>query len=199
MYRKVIKRNIDVMVSLLLLPILLVIFIIVPVLVYFEDQGPVFYNAPRLGKNGKTFIMFKFRTMKINAPDLRNPDNSTYSAEDDPRVTKIGKILRKFSIDEFPQLINVLKGDMSLIGPRPHLPSKNIQGLDEKRLKRITVRPGITGYNQAFYRNATSLVEKIENDAYYVDHLNFVLDIKIFLKTILAVIKTENIYSQPKQ
>jgi len=198
MYKNIFKRIFDVIVSLFLLPILLVLFIIVPALIYFEDKGPVFYNAPRLGKDGKNFIMFKFRTMKINAPDLRNPDHSTYSAEDDSRVTKIGKILRKFSIDEFPQLINVLKGDMSIIGPRPHLAGKSIRDFDEMRLKRITVRPGVTGYNQAFYRNAISMEKKIENDVYYVENLSFGLDIKILLKTVLAVIKTENIYSQPR-
>lgn len=198
MYKNYLKRTFDIVTALVLLPFFMVILIIVAPLIYLEDKGAVFYNAPRLGKGGRVFTMFKFRTMKMNAPDMRNPDNSTYSAKDDPRVTKSGKVLRKLSIDELPQLINVLKGDMSIIGPRPHLAGKSTSSFDKNRLKCITVRPGITGYNQAFFRNAVSKEEKIENDVYYVDHLSLGMDIKIIFKTFLTVIKAENIYSRSR-
>lgn len=119
MYRYGIKRVFDIIGSLLLLPFLLIIMIPVAIIIKLEDKGPVFYNAPRLGKGMREFPMYKFRSMKVNAPDIRNEDGSTFNSDDDPRVTKIGNVLRKTSIDELPQLLNVLKGDMSFVGPRP--------------------------------------------------------------------------------
>ena len=161
----------------------------------------MFYNAPRLGKNGRIFRMYKFRSMKVNAPDIRNTDGSTYNGANDPRVTKIGRLMRKLSIDETPQLLNVLKGDMSLVGPRAHLVTnyKGYDQLDEKRKKRIQVRPGITGYSQAYFRNSIGTEEKIENDCYYVDHMSFLLDLKVLAKTALSVLKRENIYVAPEK
>ena len=114
-------------------------------IIYFTDKGPVFYNAKRAGKRAKPFKMFKFRSMYVNSPDLRNADGSTYNGEDDPRVTRIGKILRKTSLDELPQLLNVLLGDMSFVGPRPTLATKTWDELDDVRKKRASIRPGITG------------------------------------------------------
>ena len=111
------------------MPVVGVAFIIVGPLIYIEDHGTILYRAKRRGQNGKVFEMYKFRTMKMNAPDIRNKDNSTYNSPNDPRVTKIGKILRKSSLDEIPQLINIFKGDMSFIGPRPDTADKNIRDL----------------------------------------------------------------------
>ena len=140
--------------------------------------------------------MYKLRSMKVNAPDIKNADGSTYNGANDPRVTKVGRFMRKTSIDEFPQFLNVLKGDMSFIGPRAHLTTnyKGYDALDERRKRRLDVRPGITGYSQAYYRNAASSEQKLENDVYYVEHISLWLDIKILFKTVFSVLKRENIY-----
>lgn len=193
MYKSCIKRLIDIIVCLAGLPFFAIIFIIIAPIIYFSDKGSVFYNADRLGYKGKVYKMFKFRSMKMNAPDIRNADGSTFNSENDPRVTKIGKILRKTSLDETPQLLNVLKGDMSLIGPRPNLPSVPYDQLPEIERKRLDVRPGITGYNQAYFRNSVSSEEKFKNDVKYVESVSFSFDVKILLQTIKSVLKTENI------
>lgn len=193
MYRKYIKRLLDIIISLICFPFFLVLFIIIAPIIYFSDKGSVFYNAYRLGYKGKTYKMFKFRSMKMNAPDIRNVDGSTFNSEDDPRVTKIGKILRKTSLDETPQILNVLKGDMSIIGPRPNLPSVPYDQLPLIERKRIDVRPGITGYNQAYFRNSVSSEEKFNNDVKYVESVSFAFDTRILFQTIKSVLKRENI------
>src|SRR5699024_5242769 len=109
-------------ISIIFFPFILIIIVMVGTVIYIEDRGPIFYNSSRLGKDGQVFKMYKFRSMKNNSPDLRNTDGSTFNSEKDPRITSIGKILRKTSTDELPQFINVFKGDMSIIGPRPDLP-----------------------------------------------------------------------------
>ena len=196
MYKSFFKRFFDILISLFAMPFVGLILLIFAPIIYFTDKGPVFYNAERLGKNGKIFKMFKLRSMKVNAPNLLNPDGSTYNGDDDPRVTAVGRFMRKTSIDELPQFLNVLIGDMSLIGPRAHL-TKSYKGyelLDEVRQRRLQVRPGITGYNQAYFRNSVTSEEKLLNDVYYVDNLSFALDVKVFFKTIFSVLKRENIY-----
>ena len=125
MYRNYVKRLFDLAFAIVLLPVWALILVIVGPMIYFEDRGPVFYNAPRLGRNGKVFIMYKFRSMKVNSPDLRNADGSTFNAKDDPRLTRIGRFLRETSIDETPQILNVIKGDMSLIGPPARPPGSH--------------------------------------------------------------------------
>ena len=142
MYLKFVKRLFDIFFSIAILPLLIIITIIVAPLIWFEDRGSIFYNAKRLGKNGKIFKMYKFRSMKVNAPDIRNNDGSTYNSNDDVRLTKIGKFIRKTSIDEFPQIINVLKGDMSFIGPRPHIVTnyKGYNSLNKESKERLKVR-----------------------------------------------------------
>ncbi len=194
MYKKYIKRFLDISGSIVLLPIMGVCFLCVSPFIYLEDKGSILYKAKRRGVNGKIFTMYKFRTMKMNAPDIRNADNSTYNAPDDPRITKVGKILRKSSIDEIPQIINVLKGDMSFIGPRPVTIEKPLEEYDKKRKVRLTVRPGVTGYTQAYYRNSISQEEKLKLDAIYAQKVSFILDVKIFIKTIITVVAQKNIY-----
>lgn len=196
MYKKFFKRAIDIVVSLIAMPFVLLVILIMAPFIYLEDKGPVFYNAERLGKDGRVFKMFKLRSMRVNSPNLRSADGSTYNGANDPRVTKIGRRLRETSIDELPQFINVLIGDMSLVGPRAHLTTsyKGIENLDENRQKRLNVRPGITGYNQAYFRNSATAENKIINDVYYVNNLTFLMDIKIVLKTIKTVLKHENVY-----
>ena len=194
MYRKYVKRLIDIILSLIGLPIFLVIFLIVAPIIMIEDKGPIFYNAPRLGRNAKIFMMYKFRSMKVNSPDLRNKDGTTYNSEEDSRVTKIGKVLRKTSIDEVPQILNILKGEMSLIGPRPDLPDsmKTIYRPGDEI--KLTVRPGITGFSQAYYRNSSTLDERFDGDDYYAKHVSFILDLKIFFKTVQTVFGHKNVY-----
>ncbi|GLG91670.1 UDP-phosphate galactose phosphotransferase [Sellimonas catena] len=195
MYKYCFKRIFDLIGSLILLPIVGVTFLIVGPLIYMEDHGTILYKAKRRGLNGKVFEMYKFRTMKMNAPDIRNEDGSTYNGKDDPRVTRIGKILRELSIDEIPQILNVFKGDMSFIGPRPNNVRKTYKELEKKKKKRLKVRPGITGYNQAFYRNSVSSEKKLENDCYYVDHISLWLDLKIIVQTVKSVLARKNIYN----
>jgi len=133
--------------------------------------------------------------MKNNAPDLRNSDGSTFNAEDDPRVTKVGRVLRKLSLDELPQIFNVLKGNMSFVGPRPDLP-EHIKLYDETVKKKLNVLPGITGYNQAYFRNSIELSKRFQNDVFYVDNISFCFDMKILFKTIVSVLKKDNIYAE---
>lgn len=194
MYRKIIKRTVDFIFSLLLLPFVLLISLLIIILIKIDDGGDIFYLAPRLGKNGKEFKMFKFRSMKMNAPDLRNEDGSTFNSNDDPRVTRVGRMLRKTSLDELPQIFNVLLGNMSFIGPRPDLPEQQIyycQG-DEERLK---VLPGISGYNQAYFRNSITWKQRIENDIFYVRNLSFLFDLKILFKTIHSIALQKGVFS----
>lgn len=196
MYKHCIKRLIDLFLSLIGLPFFALIFVVVSPIIYITDKGSIFYNADRLGYKGKIYKMYKFRSMYENAPDLRNKDGSTYNGDDDPRVTKIGRILRKTSIDEAPQILNVLKGDMSVIGPRPHMVAtyKGYNTLNERSKKRLEVKPGITGYSQAYFRNSISADEKDENDCYYVEHVSFAFDLKIFWQTVKTVLLRKNIY-----
>lgn len=186
MYKNGIKRVLDICISILVLPIFGLVFIILAPIIYFTDKGPVFYNAPRLGRHGKIFKMFKFRSMYVNAPDIRNEDGSTYNSTNDPRVTPIGRFIRKTSLDEIPQCLNTLNGTMSIIGPRPDLPTA-LGKYDEKTKRKLEVRPGITGYNQAYFRNTVTWKEALEHDVYYVDHCSFYMDVKIVLKTIQTV------------
>lgn len=199
MYKKFGKRTLDIIIGFVGCIFFAIAFIFVAPAIYLTDKGPVFYNATRRGKNGKEFRMYKFRSMYVNSPNLKNADGSTYNSDNDPRVTKIGKIMRKTSVDELPQFINVLIGDMSLIGPRPTLATKPFSEVDPTTKKRYDVRPGITGYSQAYFRNSITQQEKFEQDCYYVENLTFILDIKVFVKTLLSVVKRENIYvEQPK-
>lgn len=188
------KRAIDIIVCLIVLPIVLIILIPVAIAIKLEDHGPIFYYSKRLGVGFKEFGMMKFRSMKVNAPDLRNEDGSTFNSDKDPRVTKIGHFIREMSIDELPQLWNIFKGDMSIIGPRPgDVESKNTYQEDEK--DKLLIRPGITGYTQAYYRNNLGVREKRLYDAWYAHNVTLMLDIKIFFKTIITVLKRENVYT----
>lgn len=197
MYKYFFKRGFDLLLAITALPFWFIILAVVGTVIYTQDKGSIFYNAPRLGKDGKVFKMYKFRSMKINAPDLRNEDGSTFNAEDDPRLTKIGKFIRKTSLDETPQLLNIIKGDMSIIGPRPDLPEqrKLYIGNEERKLE---IRPGVTGFNQAYYRNTVPWKERIQNDIFYIDNLSFWLDVKIFFKTAVSVLKREDVYVSDK-
>lgn len=194
MYRKHMKRLLGLLLSIAGLPVFAIIFIIVAPLIVLEDKGPIFYNAPRLGRNGKIYRMYKFRSMKVNAPDLRNVDGTTFNSKNDPRVTNIGRVLRKTSLDETPQLLNVLIGNMSFIGPRPDLPGADKEIYRPGDEVKLTVNPGITGYSQAYYRNSSTLDQRFDGDVYYAKNLSFLLDIKILFKTMITVFTHENVY-----
>ncbi len=194
MYVKFFKRVIDFIVAAIACVPFLLIYIVIAILIKIEDGGPVFYCGERIGMNQKIFKMYKFRSMKVNAPDLRNEDGSTYNSSVDPRVTKIGNILRKTSVDELPQILNIVKGDMSIIGPRATL-ATGFDTLEEGDYDKFKVRPGLTGYCQAYYRNNISMREKREKDVWYANNIGFILDVKIFFKTILTVLKREGLYT----
>lgn len=191
-YKDNYKRAFDLGLSLAAMPVVGLVIVGTSVLIKLDDKGTVFYKSYRLGKNKTKFLMYKFRSMKMNAPDIRNEDGSTYNSENDNRITKVGNIIRKTSIDEIPQLINVIKGDMSIVGPRPDTPEAlNIYKDDQVR--KLEVKPGITGYNQAFFRNSIPQDYKFKNDVYYVNNVSFKFDFIIIWKTILSVLKRSNI------
>ena len=194
MYKKYFKRLIDIIIALIGLPFFAVIYIFVGTLIKLDDRGPIFYVDRRIGKNSKIINMYKFRSMKVNAPDIRNIDGSTYNSKNDPRLTRLGRFLRETSIDEVPQLLNVLKGDMSIIGPRASMESALETYKDDEKDKML-VKPGISGYTQAYYRNGLTVREKRIKDAWYANNVSFILDIRIFFKTISTVFKKENLYT----
>ena len=196
MYATYIKRFFDIIISAVFLPFLAILSGLIAILIKIDDNGPVFYRANRLGQHGKTFNMFKFRTMKADAPDIRNSDGSTFNKDDDPRLTKIGKILRNTSIDELPQIINVFLGQMSFIGPRPDLPDQTSLYADcmEKLDKRLSVKPGITGYSQAYFRNAIDVKERLEYDLFYIDNIGFFMDCRIVFRTGMCVFMKQGVY-----
>lgn len=189
---RIIKRVFDIVFSLILLVPIGLVIIISAVLIKLEDGGPVFYMAARTGRFGAIFKMFKLRSMKVNAPDIRLADGSTYNGDDDPRVTRFGKFARKTSIDELPQVINILMGDMTFIGPRPDTPVGSAAYTEEEKII-LTVRPGITGYNQALNRNSVLTKEKLKNDIYYVKNLSLWFDIKIVFMSIATVLGHKNV------
>lgn len=193
MYVRFGKRICDIAVGIVALPFVFVVIAVLAPLIKREDGGPVFYNAPRVGKDGVDFTMYKLRSMRVNAPDLVMEDGSTYNGADDPRMTRIGAFMRKTSLDEMPQFINVLKGDMSVVGPRPDLRRETELYQGEEGLK-LCVKPGITGYAAVYGRNSLPWRERLALDVYYVKHVGFWLDVKVFFKTFSAVFSQEGVY-----
>ena len=198
MYKHFFKRLIDICIGLVALPFVLLVIVIFAPIIYFTDRGPVFYNANRAGKGYKPFKMFKLRSMYVNSPDLKNADGSAYNSDDDPRVTPIGRFMRKTSLDEFPQFLNILKGDISFIGPRPKLycPEKYPNGLPEFMKKSFLVKPGVTGYAQAYFRNSITNEEKFKWDGYYAENVSLWMDVKIIFQTFYSVIARKNINTE---
>ncbi|MEI3611392.1 sugar transferase [Pseudogracilibacillus sp. SO30301A] len=192
------KRVFDILIILLFSLPTVLIGTIIAILIKIDSKGSIFYKQERLGFKGKVFEIYKFRTMVENAENI---GSGIKTFQDDPRITTIGKFLRKTSLDEIPQLINVLKGDMSIIGPRPPVPyhPRKYQEYRKEQVKRFTVRPGITGYAQIKGRNNISWDERIVYDIEYVNNLSFLLDIKIFILTIVKVFKKEGIHSNTKE
>ncbi len=189
MYKNFVKYLFDFIIAFLGLLLLSPVFIIVTIGLYFANQGKPFFFQKRPGKNGRIFSIIKFKTMN----DKKDADGNLLS--DAQRLTSVGAFVRKTSLDEIPQLINVLKGDMSLIGPRPLLP-EYLSLYTEFQARRHEVKPGITGWAQVNGRNSISWQKKFEYDVWYVDHLSLVLDLKIFFMTIKKVFIREGIYQE---
>lgn len=192
----IIKRLIDFFGSLLGLIILSPILIIIAILIKVTSKGPVFFKQERLGKNGKVFKIIKFRTMVVNAEKIGS--GLFLKSENDNRITKIGKFLRATSLDELPQLINVLLGQMSLVGPRPPVPYHpyKYEDYNEFQRKRFLMKPGMTGLAQVKVRNSVSWDERIQYDVEYIEKFNILFDFSILFKTFLKVVKPESIYLQ---
>ena len=188
MYKHFIKRLLDILISFLALLVFALPMLIIGLAIKMTSKGPVLFKQDRLGKNGKVFRMLKFRSMVVGAEA-----QGVYSDNKDKRVTKVGKFLRKTSLDELPQLINMLKGDMSLIGPRPPLTYHPwpIEDYTEEQKRMFDVRPGMTGWAQVNGRKEVEWHKRIELNVWYVDHISFLLDAKIFFMTILKVFKNE--------
>lgn len=200
-YIKYIKRLIDVILSAIAILILSPVYVIMMLILYIIQGRPIFFVQKRIGLNSKEFKIYKFRTMKKNAEQLI--DNFTeeekelyeknYKLKNDKRTTTLGKILRKTSLDELPQFINILKGDMALIGPRP-IVEKELEKYKNKKDEFLSVKPGLIGYWQAYSKEDTTYEERIEMELYYIKNESFLFDVRIFFKSITTVIKkaTEN-------
>ncbi|TWU80667.1 sugar transferase [Lactobacillus johnsonii] len=195
-----VKRGFDILASGVALVLLSPLFGILTVKIKKEDGGPAFYSQTRIGKNGKPFKMWKFRSMIVNADKMvkqleeqNEIDGAMFKIKDDPRVTKIGHVIRKYSLDELPQLWNVLKGDMSLVGPRPPLPMEVADYTDYDKL-RLTVTPGCTGLWQVTKRNDADFDEMVELDLEYINKSSLWFDFKILLKTVGVVIHPNSAY-----
>ena len=182
MYKHFFKRVFDFVLALILLILAAIPMIIVAICIKVEDGGPVIYKSKRVGKKCKVFNTYKFRSMKVNREELKS--NMTH----EQMVTKVGKFIRKTSLDELPQLFNILRGQMSFIGPRPWIPEYYEWFTDEQK-RRSDVLPGISGLAQVKGRNGINIFKKIEYDIYYVDHISLWLDIKLVFETIYQVFK----------
>ncbi|MGE9858037.1 sugar transferase [Limosilactobacillus reuteri] len=194
------KRLFDIVAATCGIVILSPLMIIIAVLIKGEDHGPIFYKQVRVGKNGKTFKMYKFRSMFVNADKMldklkeqNDVDGPMFKMKDDPRVTKIGHFIRKHSLDELPQFLNVLKGDMSLVGPRPPLPSE-VEEYSEYDKQRLFVIPGCTGLWQATERNEVGFTEMVQLDIEYIQKANLFFDLWIIWKTVEVIIKPNSSY-----
>ena len=192
------KRVLDIICSTIGLIILSPILLIVAILIKLESKGPVIFSQERVGLNGAKFKMYKFRSMVQNAEDLKEKlekqnemSAPMFKIKDDPRITKVGKFIRKTSIDEIPQLINVLKGDMSLVGPRPSLP-KEVEKFEAWMLDRLSVKPGLTCYWQVSGRNNINFEDWMKLDLQYVEDRSFLLDLKLIFKTFFVLFGDKN-------
>ena len=184
------KRIIDKAISFVVLMISAPLFLLITLAIKLDDPGPVFFRQERVGRDRINFRIFKFRTMVI---DAEKKGAGVFVGEDDPRITRVGKILRSTSLDELPQLINILKGDMSLVGPRPTL-AYQVEKYDQAQLRRLAVKPGVTGWAQVNGRNMLTWPERIELDLWYIDNWTLWLDLKILFKTFLVVFSRQNLY-----
>ncbi|HJC04496.1 sugar transferase [Ligilactobacillus hohenheimensis] len=197
---RITKRVFDVIASLLGLVILSPVFLVLAICIKLDDGGPVFYSQERIGKNGKPFKMYKFRSMRVNADKeleeiarQNEVDGAMFKIKNDPRITRIGKFIRKTSIDEFPQLVNVLLGQMSIVGPRPPLPREVVEYTNYDK-QRLYVSPGCTGLWQVTVRNSVGFDEMVNIDLHYIQRRSVFLDLKIIIKTIKVIFVPNDAY-----
>ncbi|WP_283595756.1 sugar transferase [Limosilactobacillus sp. DJ3M12] len=195
-----IKRIFDIVAATCGIVLLSPLMIIIAVLIKTEDHGPIFYKQVRVGKNGKTFKMYKFRSMFVNADKMltklkehNDVEGPMFKMKDDPRITKVGHFIRKHSLDELPQFLNVLRGDMSLVGPRPPLPSE-VEEYSEYDKQRLFVIPGCTGLWQATERNEVGFNEMVQLDIQYIQRASFIFDLWIIWKTVEIIIRPNGSY-----
>ena len=191
MYKSYLKNIIDLFCGLFIFILLIPILIILSILVFLSIGSPIFFKQERIGKNNKPFIMYKFRTIR----EPKDGENRLLSDAD--RVTKVGAFLRKTSLDELPEIINVIKGEMSLVGPRPLL-DLHLELFNDQQLKRHDVKPGMTGLAQVMGRQSLSFTQRTDLDVKYVDNLSLWLDIKIIIKTVLVVLGADGIKTGQK-
>lgn len=192
------KRIVDIILGCIGLVLLSPVFLILAICIKIDSKGPVIFAHKRIGKNGKEFNMYKFRSMYENAEEMIENFNEeqkrewqeNFKLENDPRITKVGKFLRKTSLDELPQIVNIIKGDLSIVGPRP-IVDEELEKYGENKEKFLSITPGLTGYWQANGRSNTTYEERMQMELYYIDNQSLWLDIKIFFKTIVSVIKKE--------
>lgn len=192
------KRIVDIILGCMGLIILSPVFLILAICIKIDSKGPVIFAHKRIGKNGKEFKMYKFRSMYENAEEMIENFNEeqkrewqeNFKLENDPRITKVGSFLRKTSLDELPQIINIIKGDLSIIGPRPVI-GEELEKYGKNKEKFLSITPGLTGYWQANGRSNTTYEERMQMELYYIDNQSLILDIKIFFKTIVSVLKKE--------
>ncbi len=190
MIYKIFKRFMDFLLSFVGLIVLIPIFLILMILIKIDSRGPIFFKQKRVGKNKKLFNIYKFRTMRIDTPK----DTPTHMLENpDQWITKMGKFLRKTSLDELPQIFNILKGQMSIVGPRPALWNQDDLILERDKYKANNIYPGLTGYAQIKGRDELPIDKKAELDGYYVKHMGLMLDIKVFFGTIFSVFKSDGV------
>ena len=188
-YRKFGKRILDLCLAVPALIVLAIPFVFIALAIKLDSRGPVFFRQERVGKDGRPFILLKFRTLQ---QDSRRGEIDLL-AKDDPRITRVGRFLREWGLDELPQLWNVVKGDMSLVGPRPTL-RYQVERYDAQQRRRLLVKPGITGWALIHGRNALTWQERIELDLWYVDHVSFFLDLRILWRTVIVVLRREGLY-----
>lgn len=190
--QSILKRTMDLVLSLLALVLLSPLLLVITLAVRLTSAGPVLFRQRRLGRKGKPFMICKFRTMYVNSSEIRNPDGSTCTRVNDPRVTSVGQFLRRTSLDELPQLVNVLRGEMSLVGPRPDQVDQ-LQYYTEAEKRKLAVKPGMTGLAQISGRNNIAWTQRKQIDIDYVERQSFWLDLVIMLRTIPYVLSRRDV------
>lgn len=193
---RVVKRFLDVVLSAVGMVVLSPVLLLICVIIRLDSPGPAFYVHHRVGKDGKPLPLYKFRTMRVGAenmldtltPEQRKEWDENFKVDGDPRITRVGRFLRKSSLDELPQLLNILKGELSIVGPRPVVTAE-LERYGENKDKFLSVMPGLTGYWQAYTRSDGSYEERMEMELYYVENANLLWDIKIFFATFGAVLR----------
>lgn len=188
------KRYFDIFISCIILLLFISLFILIAIVIKIDNPGPILFRQKRVGKDSQIFIIYKFRTMVVNA---ESEGSGMIIEKDDLRITRFGKVLRYLSLDELPQLFNVIKGQMSLVGPRPTL-FYQVKRYDQRQKRRLKVKPGMTGWAQINGRNDLTWPEKIDLDLWYIDNWSHMLDLNILFKTPLIVFRRTGIQSNKK-